>query len=153
SAAQPQETDIQTRVQAALGNLLGDTNGNGTPGELTDVRVSGDLINNVEIDVRLHKDMDKNSAVATNANLGLDSLPVKFSVDGGARTAFGFDYELAIGFNVNNQAGFSIDTSKLLPSGHQLDIGVDAWLTDAQGNAGQFNASATLGFFITATAT
>jgi hypothetical protein len=139
--ANPQASDIQSEVAFALGGLLGDTNGDGTAGQPTDVLVSGNLTSNVGIEVRLHQDLTVTSS-NLNANLGLGSLPVQITGHGGVQLKVGFDCELAFGFDGTH---FTIDTTRVLPSGHELDLGVDATLRN-------FGAKATLGFF-TVTAT
>ncbi len=127
----PKPGDIQNAVAGAFGSLVV----NGPAG----VMVTGDLVDVVEIEVHLHKDVSA-PAGSLNVNLGLKSLPVTIATTGGVQVGVGFDYELA--FKVDHGT-FSIDTGPKLPSpsGHQLDLIADATLTSG------FKADATLGFF------
>ncbi len=124
----PKPGDIQNAVAGAFGGLVV----NGPAG----VKVTGDLVAVVEIEVHLHKDVSA-PAGSLNVNLGLKSLPVTVATTGGVQVGVGFDYELAFKFD----GTFSIDTGPKLASGHQLDLIADATLTSG------FKADATLGFF------
>src|SRR5713101_5088723 len=87
----PAQKDIQNAIQGALGGLLGDTNGDGKPGQATDVLVTpatGAITDRVEIEVLLHQGTTL-STTALNVDLGLSSLPLKFTSTGGAQAKVG----------------------------------------------------------------
>lgn len=136
-ASNATRAQVQSAIGAAMGSLLGDTNGNGVAGESADVMIPTLAASQIKIDILVRQDATDLDLQQQTFGIGLPGLPLEFVTAGGIHLDLSSQYWLSFTFTSANVLTL---TPKNLPgTTHELELHTTAWLEN-------FDAQATIGF-------